>query len=53
MQNAAQRGASVAALGKLYFEEGKAINSDDFAPEYLRKSQAERVRDEKSSETGA
>ncbi|MBR1675073.1 MAG: tRNA (adenosine(37)-N6)-threonylcarbamoyltransferase complex dimerization subunit type 1 TsaB [Eubacterium sp.] len=46
--NAAQRGASVAVLGGIYFEEGKAINSDDFAPEYLRKSQAERVRDEKS-----
>lgn len=46
VQNERQRGASVAALGKLYFEEGRAINSDDFAPEYLRKSQAERVRDE-------
>lgn len=46
--NAAQRGASVAVLGGIFFEEGKAINSDDFAPEYLRKSQAERVRDEKS-----
>lgn len=46
VQNERQRGASIAALGKLYFEEGRAINSDDFAPEYLRKSQAERVRDE-------
>ena len=43
-----QRGASVAALGKLLYKEGKFINADDFAPEYLRKSQAERVRETKS-----
>lgn len=43
-----QRGASVAALGMLLYKEGKFINADDFAPEYLRKSQAERVRETKS-----
>ena len=41
-----QRGASIALLGKLYFEAGRGMVSDDFAPEYLRKSQAERVKDE-------
>lgn len=41
-----QRGASIAAYGEILFKERKYINADDFAPEYLRKSQAERVRDE-------
>ncbi len=41
-----QRAASVAALGMKYYEEGKAVLSDDFAPIYLRKSQAEREREE-------
>lgn len=45
-QNSAQRGASVAVLGSIIFDAGGAVDSDDFAPEYLRKSQAERVRDE-------
>ena len=40
-----QRGASVAAYGAMLYKEGKYINADDFAPDYLRKSQAERVRD--------
>ncbi len=40
-----QRGASVATLGINLYKEGKYINADDFAPEYLRKSQAERVRE--------
>ena len=41
-----QRGASIAAYGEILYKEGKYINADDFAPEYLRKSQAERVKDE-------
>lgn len=36
-----QSAASVAALGEKYFEQGKAVHADDFAPFYLRKSQAE------------
>ncbi len=42
-----QRAASVAALGLKYYKEGKAVLSDDFNPDYLRKSQAEREREEK------
>ncbi|MBQ0026959.1 MAG: ribosomal protein S18-alanine N-acetyltransferase, partial [Lachnospiraceae bacterium] len=37
-----QRAASVAALGEIIFQNGGAISSDDFSPEYLRQSQAER-----------
>ena len=36
-----QSAASVACLGAMYYREGKAINADDHAPVYLRKSQAE------------
>ncbi len=43
-----QRGASVAALGEILYKEKKYVLADDFAPEYLRKSQAERVRSEKN-----
>ena len=42
-----QRASSVAALGRLYAEQGKAVPAKDFAPVYLRKSQAEREREEK------
>ncbi len=41
-----QRGASIATYGAMLFKEGKFVSADDFAPDYLRKSQAERVRDE-------
>ena len=41
-----QRGASVAALGEILYKEKKYINADDFAPEYLRKSQAERMKEQ-------
>ncbi len=41
-----QRGASIATYGSFLFKEGKYMNADDFAPDYMRKSQAERVRDE-------
>ena len=44
-QNALQRAASVAALGELLAERGKCIPADEFAPIYLRKSQAEREHD--------
>lgn len=39
-----QRAASVAVLGSIYKKEGRAVSADDFAPEYLRMSQAERTR---------
>lgn len=42
-----QRAGSVAALGMIYMKEGKAENADDVKPVYLRKSQAEREREEK------
>ncbi|MBO6114203.1 MAG: tRNA (adenosine(37)-N6)-threonylcarbamoyltransferase complex dimerization subunit type 1 TsaB [Lachnospiraceae bacterium] len=42
-----QRAGSVAALGLIYMKEGKAESADDVKPVYLRKSQAEREREEK------
>ena len=48
--SALQRGASIASLGLIYYKEGKTVSVDDFAPVYLRPSQAERVRDEKKLE---
>lgn len=47
-----QRAASVAALGMKYYESGKAVISDDFSPVYLRKSQAEREREEQLRKEG-
>ena len=44
-----QRAAAVAALGAIYYAEGRAENADDMKPVYLRKSQAEREREEESS----
>ena len=41
-----QRAGAVAALGLQYFKEGRQESADIFAPEYLRVSQAERVRNE-------
>lgn len=40
-----QRAASVAALGAVYFAEGKTVSAAMHQPEYLRKSQAERERE--------
>lgn len=40
-----QRASSVAALGAEYFRAGRTVSAADFAPEYLRKSQAERERE--------
>ena len=42
-----QRAASVAAAAESYAAKGKFIKGSDFAPEYLRKSQAERELEEK------
>ena len=44
--NNRQRAASVAALGEVYFKEGKTVSAVDHQPEYLRKAQAERERAE-------
>lgn len=41
-----QRAASVGLLAKKYFEEGKTVTASEMAPEYLRKSQAERERED-------
>ena len=42
-----QRAASVAALGAVYFVEGKTETAMEHKPDYLRKSQAEREREER------
>ena len=42
-----QRAASVAALGAILYEEGKAEPAAEHKPDYLRLSQAERERQEK------
>ena len=47
-----QRAAAVAALGARYFAEGKMESSDDYRPDYLRKSQAEREREEREAKEG-
>ena len=44
--NSRARAASVAALGEIYAAAGKTVSAEAFAPEYLRKSQAEREREE-------
>ncbi|MBQ9140826.1 MAG: tRNA (adenosine(37)-N6)-threonylcarbamoyltransferase complex dimerization subunit type 1 TsaB [Lachnospiraceae bacterium] len=41
-----QRAGSVAALGVVYAKQGKLVTAAEHAPEYLRKSQAEREREE-------
>lgn len=43
-----QRAASIAALGMVYLKQGKVQTAAEHAPEYLRMSQAERERLEKS-----
>lgn len=42
-----QRGASVASLGAVYYAEGRIEEAKDHKPDYLRKSQAEREREER------
>ncbi|HIU77379.1 MAG TPA: tRNA (adenosine(37)-N6)-threonylcarbamoyltransferase complex dimerization subunit type 1 TsaB [Candidatus Pelethocola excrementipullorum] len=41
-----QRAAAVGALGEVYYNEGTFVSADAHQPEYLRKSQAEREREE-------
>lgn len=48
----AQRGGSVAALGAVYYAQGRTISAADHRPEYLRMSQAEREKAEKAGESG-
>ncbi|MBQ2804151.1 MAG: tRNA (adenosine(37)-N6)-threonylcarbamoyltransferase complex dimerization subunit type 1 TsaB [Lachnospiraceae bacterium] len=45
--NNRQRAASIAALGAVYFAQGKVVSAAAHQPEYLRKSQAEREQEEK------
>ena len=44
-----QRASSVAALGKIFLEKGMAVPAGEFAPIYLRMSQAERERMERNA----
>lgn len=44
-----QRAANVAALGALMLAEGKTVTAAEFAPQYYRESQAERVKRERES----
>lgn len=41
-----QRAAGVAALGAVYYAQGRTVDAASHQPEYLRKSQAEREQDE-------
>lgn len=43
-----QRAAAVAALGEIYYREGKTQSAEEHTPEYLRVSQAERERAERA-----
>lgn len=47
-----QRAGSVAALGAVYAARGKVVEASDHQPIYLRKSQAEREREEADGHTG-
>ena len=49
----AQRAGALAALGKIYFEEGRLETADEHVPEYLRLSQAEREHLERQKEEKA
>lgn len=48
-RNRYQKGASVAELGRLLYAQGTTVMANEFEPVYLRKSQAEREREEKNS----
>ena len=48
-----QRAGSVAVAAKKRYEEGIYTSGDDFAPEYLRQSQAERERAERQKAGGS
>lgn len=45
-----QRASAVAALGLTYLDMGEIVSAADFQPDYLRKSQAEREREEKEKQ---
>lgn len=42
-----QRASAVASLGIVYASQGKSVTASEFQPDYLRKSQAEREREER------
>lgn len=42
-----QRAGAIGALAEIYFQKGNYMDADRFVPEYLRKSQAEREREER------
>ena len=44
--NNRQRAASIAALGAVYYAQGRMVDAASHQPEYLRKSQAEREQDQ-------
>ena len=46
-----QRASAVAALGAVYFKEGKTETAMEHKPDYLRKSQAEREREEREGKS--
>ena len=46
MQCVKDQCASVASLGAIYYAQGKTVTAAEHEPEYLRKSQAEREREE-------
>lgn len=48
--NNRQRAAAVAVLGGEYFKQGRIVSAAEFQPNYLRKSQAEREREERQRE---
>ena len=50
LHRARQSAAAIAALGSLYYAQGKMESGAEHAPEYLRLSQAERERAEKGLE---
>lgn len=45
-----QRASAVAALGMIYYKEGKIQRADEHRPDYLRVSQAERERAQRESQ---
>lgn len=44
-----QSAASIALLGEYLYQKGEAVPAEKFGPVYLRKSQAEREREEKNT----
>ena len=48
-----QSGAALVALAMQYAAEGRMVSADEFAPDYLRLSQAEREAKEKENGSGA